>query len=36
MQKVKRDFQVANKEILSANVYLIQNCFTLFDSNSYG
>ena len=30
MQKVKDDFQQANKEILSGNVYMIQNCFTLF------
>ena len=33
MQKVKHDFQLVNKEILSGNVYMIQNCFTLFDSN---
>ena len=31
MQKVKHDFQLANKEISSGNVYMIRNCFTLFD-----
>ena len=34
MQKVKHDFQVANQEILLGNVYMIQNCFTVFDCNS--
>ena len=34
--KVKRDIQLTNKEILSANVYLIENFFTLFDRKSYG
>ena len=38
MQKVKHHFQVANQEISSGNVYMIQNswrnCFTLFDRNS--
>ena len=33
MQKVKPDFQLANKE-MSGNVYVIpNNCFTLFDRN---
>ena len=35
MQKVKHDFQPANKEISSGNVYMIQKCFTLFECNSY-
>ena len=35
MQKVKHDFQLANKEISSGNVYMIQKCFTLFECNSY-
>ena len=35
MQKVKHDFQLVNKEILSGNVYMIQHCFTLFDSNQF-
>ena len=34
MQKVKHDFQDANQEISFGNVYMIQNCFTLFDRNS--
>ena len=34
MQKVKHDFQLANKETSSVNVYMIQNCFTLFSRNS--
>ena len=34
MQKVKHDFQLANQEISFGNVYMIQNCFTLFDRNS--
>ena len=33
MQKVKHGFQLANKDISSGNVYMVQNCFTLFDSN---
>ena len=33
MQKVKHDFQLANKEMLSGNIYMIQNCFALFDCN---
>ena len=32
MQKVKPDFQLANKE-MSGNVYMIPDCFTLFDCN---
>ena len=34
MQKVKHDFQLADKEISSLNVYMIQNCFTFLDRNS--
>ena len=34
MQKVNRDFQLANKEMLSGNVYMIQNCYTLLDCKS--
>ena len=34
MQKVKDDFQLANKEILSGNVYKTQNCFTFFYGKS--
>ena len=29
MQKVKHDFQLANKEMSSGSVYMIQKCFTL-------
>ena len=35
MQKVKHDFYLVNKKRLSGNVYKIQNCFTLFDSNQF-
>ena len=34
MQKVKRGFQLANKDISSEDVYMIQNWFTLFGLNS--
>ena len=34
MQKVKHDFQVANREISFGNVCMIQNCFIFFDRNS--
>ena len=34
MQKIKHYFQMANKEISSGNVYMIQIWFTLFDRNS--
>ena len=34
MQKVNRDFQLANKKMLSGNVYMIQNCYTLLDCKS--
>ena len=34
MQKVNCDFQLANKKMLSGNVYMIQNCYTLLDCKS--
>ena len=34
MQKVKHDFQVANREISFGNVCMIHNCFISFDRNS--
>ena len=34
MQKVKHDFQVANREISLGNVCMIQSCFIFFDCNS--
>ena len=34
MQKVKHDFKLENQEISLGNVYMIENCFTLFDHNS--
>ena len=34
MQKVNHDFQLANKEMLSGNVYTIQKSYTLLDCNS--
>ena len=34
MQKVNRDFQLTNKEMLSGNVYMIKNCYNLLDCKS--
>ena len=34
MQKVKHDFQVANREISFGNVCMLQNCFIFFYCNS--
>ena len=34
MQKVKHDFQVANRKISFGNVCMIQDCFIFFDCNS--